>query len=112
MGDVWSKIAEFDSFAFRLGPETSLMPATLRSCPTGKRAFATEVQAEEVLIDTRVRHSNDSHGPVGVYRCDDCGQFHLTSKGPMNARLAQYIKDGKLKLNQEAERWKSKFDRS
>lgn len=88
------------------------MPAPLRSCPSGKRAFITEVQAEEVLIDTHTRQGNPGQGPVGVYRCDDCGQFHLTSKGPMNPRLAQYIKDGKLKLSQEAERWKSKFDRS
>ncbi len=88
------------------------MPPSLRSCPSGKRAFVTEVQAEEALIDTRTRRGDDRQGPVGVYRCEDCGQFHLTSKGPMNARLAQYIKDGKLKLNQEAERWKSKFDRT
>lgn len=88
------------------------MPASLRSCPSGKRAFATEVLAEEALIDARTRGGGEHHGPVGVYRCDDCGQFHLTSKGPMNARLARYIKDGKLKLNQEAERWKSKLDRS
>ena len=88
------------------------MPASLRSCPSGKLAFATEVLAEEALIDTRTRRGDDRQGPVGVYRCDDCGQFHLTSKGSMNARLAQYIKDGKLKLNQEAERWKSKFGRS
>lgn len=85
------------------------MPASLRSCPSGKRAFVTEVQAEEALIDTRTRGVDERQGPVGVYRCDDCGQFHLTSKGPMNARLAQYIKDGKLKLNQEAERWKSRM---
>lgn len=88
------------------------MPASLKSCPSGKRAFVTEVQAEEALIDTRTRRGDDLRGPVAFYRCDDCGQFHLTSKGPMNARLAQYIKEGKLKLNQEAERWKSKFDRS
>jgi hypothetical protein len=74
--------------------------------------LTTEVQAEEVLIDTYTRQGNAGQAPVGVYRCDDCGQFHLTSKGTMNARLAQYIKDGKLKLNQEAERWKSKFNRT
>ena len=85
------------------------MPASPRSCPSGKRAFVTEVQAEEALIDTRTRRGDDRQGPVGVYRCEDCGQFHLTSKGPMNARLAQYIKDGKLKLNQEANRWLGKL---
>lgn len=85
------------------------MPVSLRSCPSGKRAFATEVLAEEALIDTRSRGGDERHGPVGVYRCDDCGQFHLTSKGPMNARLAKCISDGTLKLNQEAERWKSKL---
>lgn len=86
------------------------MPSRIHSCPSGKRAFTSEVQAEEALIDTRTRRGDERNGPVGVYRCDDCGQYHLTSKGTLNARLAQYIKEGKLKLNQEAERWKSKLN--
>jgi hypothetical protein len=44
-----------------------------------------------------------------VYRCDDCGLYHLTSKGPMNDRLAQYLSSSKLKLNKEANRWLDKF---
>lgn len=88
------------------------MPPRHGSCPSGKRGFLSEAVAEEALLETRRRHGDDRQGPVGFYRCDDCGQYHLTSKGTMNARLAQYIREGKLKLNQEAERWKSKFGRT
>jgi len=80
-----------------------------KNCTTNKRGYASEALAEEALIDARTRHGNEKDGPTAVYRCDDCGQYHLTSKGPMNPRLAEYIKDGKLKLNQEANRWLGKL---
>lgn len=76
------------------------------SCPTGKRQYSTQSLAEDALIESRTLHGDEKSGPVSVYRCEDCGQWHLTSKGTMNARLAEYIKSGKLKLNQEANRWK------
>jgi hypothetical protein len=44
-----------------------------------------------------------------VYQCEDCGEYHLTSRGPMNERLAQYIADGKLKRDKEANQWLGKL---
>lgn len=84
---------------------------TMAGCITGKKSYSSESLAEDALIEARTRHGDEKNGPVGVYRCEDCSQFHLTSKGVMNPRLAQYIKEGKLKLNQEANRWKGRLDR-
>ncbi len=78
-------------------------------CSSGKRAYLSEALAEDALIDAATRHGDRSGGPVAVYLCDDCANYHLTSKGQMNARLEQYIRDGKLKLNHEANRWLKKF---
>ncbi len=75
-------------------------------CVTGKQLYPTQSLAEDALIEARTRYGDEKSGPVAVYRCDDCGQYHLTSKGPINPRLAEYIKSGQLKLNQEANRWK------
>jgi hypothetical protein len=48
-------------------------------------------------------------GPVNVYKCDDCGQFHMTSNGQMNERLAQYLSGKKAKFDQEASKWIDKL---
>ena len=84
----------------------------MASCSSGKRGYVTESVAKDALIEARTRYGGEKEGgPVAVYRCDDCGQFHLTSKGTMNPKLTAYIKEGKLKLNQEAGRWMEKLKR-
>ena len=88
------------------------LESIMASCSSGKRGYVTESVAEDALIEARTRYGGEKEGgPVAVYRCDDCGQFHLTSKGPMNPKLTAYIKEGKLKLNQEAGRWMEKLKR-
>ena len=72
--------------------------------------FATSQIAEEALIEARTQFEYGPHkGPVAVYQCEDCGYFHLTSKGTVNPRLAQYISDGKLQRQKEANRWMEKL---
>jgi hypothetical protein len=79
-------------------------------CSTGKKVYDTQLIAEDVLIDLWTRFDYvQNHAPVSVYRCDDCGYYHLTSKGPMNDRLSAYLSSNKLKLNKEANRWLDKF---
>jgi hypothetical protein len=82
----------------------------MAGCITRKKMFATQDIAEEVLLEawTKYRYSA-GHGPLAVYRCDDCGQFHLTSSGEMNPKLAQHLQEGKIQLRQEADKWLSKI---
>jgi len=78
-------------------------------CPTGKRVYATESLAEDALIDAHSRHQYTGSGPIAIYRCEDCGYYHFTSKGEMNKRLAEQIASGKIKRQQEANQWMNKL---
>ena len=78
-------------------------------CPTQKRLYYSEVMAEDALIEARIRFVNNS--AVGVYQCDDCGQWHLTSQGPLNARLKSMLDDGSISRENDAINWERKFRR-
>jgi hypothetical protein len=81
-------------------------------CISGKRMYSSQQVAEDVLIESWTRFDYTSgNGPVSVYQCEDCGQFHLTSKGPMNERLAKALSDGKIQRQKEADRWLDKLKR-
>lgn len=79
------------------------------SCVTGKKMYTTAEIAEDALIEARIHYEYTAGGPIAVYQCDDCGHYHLTSRGPMNEKLARYIADGKIKLHKEANRWADKI---
>lgn len=82
----------------------------INKCISGKRVFASELLAEDVLIDLWSRNGySTGNGPIAVYRCDDCGFYHLTSTGNINAKLATYLSGSKLKLDQEANKWIDKL---
>jgi hypothetical protein len=84
--------------------------AAMKTCITGKRPYPTQAIAEDALIEAHMQYDyGKSTGPVGVYLCEECGKFHLTSQGVMNERLAQLIKEGKIKLAREAGKWADKF---
>lgn len=79
-------------------------------CVTQKKLYLTQQLAEEALIGARTRFDYaKSYGPVAVYRCDDCGYFHLTSKGPVNEALTQQLKDGKIDRQKQADDWLNKL---
>lgn len=81
-----------------------------RSCPSGKRMYETVQLAEDVLIELWTKNDyRENQGPVNIYRCDDCGFFHLTSRGEMNANLAQYLSSDKVRINKAANKWMDKF---
>lgn len=81
-------------------------------CVTGKKAYLTQELAEEALIGAHTRFDyGKGKGPVGIYRCEDCGNFHLTSKGPVNSKLDQHLKDGTINRQKQADEWLNKFRR-
>lgn len=82
----------------------------MRPCVTGKKMYPSQEIAEDALIEARTQFDYKvNQGPVGVYLCEDCGQHHLTSQGKMNERLAAQLKDGKIKLQKEANQWMNKL---
>jgi hypothetical protein len=82
----------------------------MKKCATGKRAYHSEQLAEDALIEAHIHFDyRAGGGPVTVYQCDECGEYHLTSRGSMNARLAQQLANGTIQKQKEAGRWQSKF---
>ena len=79
-------------------------------CSTGKKVYASQELAEDALLEAWTRFKlRPDNGPVAVYKCEDCGYYHLTSKGTMNSKLAQHLADGKIQREQEANYWREKF---
>ena len=74
--------------------------------------YATQEMAEDALIAAWTRFSfHEHHGPIAVYKCEDCGNYHFTSRPPMNTRLAEALKSGLIKRQSEANRWEEKWKR-
>jgi hypothetical protein len=82
----------------------------MNHCPSGKRLFTTLTQAEDALLETHIVYEYKSgQGPVAVYKCEDCGYYHFTSRGPMNERLQQALQSGQLQVWQRAQKWNQKL---
>jgi hypothetical protein len=74
--------------------------------------YATESLAEEALISAWTTYNYpQGHGPIGIYLCQDCGAYHLTSKGIMNKKLAEHLATGKIQKSKEANNWLDKLKR-
>ena len=79
-------------------------------CVTQKKINHTQELAEEALIGARTRFDYaDGHGPVAVYHCDDCGYFHLTPRGPVNAKLKASL--GEIDRQKRADQWTARLKR-
>lgn len=79
-------------------------------CVSNKKVYQTESLAEDALIEARTQFDfAPNSGPIAVYKCEDCGCYHLTSKGKMNERLAKLLASGKIQLQKEANKWLGKM---
>jgi len=82
----------------------------MKPCVSNKKIYQSREVAEDALIEARTKFNYaPGSGPIAVYQCEDCGFFHLTSKGKMNERLAKHISEGKIDLQKEANRWLDKL---
>ncbi len=57
-----------------------------RGCPAGKRSYGTWAEADEALRQVRARRRRGQR-EKRVYRCPDCGLYHLTRKGEDRAGM-------------------------
>lgn len=81
-------------------------------CSSHKKVYPTQEMAENALIDARIHFDYATHdGPIAVYKCEDCGNYHLTSKGTVNQKLAALMSNGQLKRQKEANQWLDKLKR-
>lgn len=81
-------------------------------CVSHKKTYPSLEIAEDALIEAHTHFEyGNTGGPVAVYQCDDCGYFHLTSRGPRNARLEKLMKEGKIGREKAANQWLNKMKR-
>ena len=78
------------------------------ACRTNKKVYQTVEIAEDALLEANIKFER---GPIAIYKCEDCGYYHLTSQGQMNEKLAAFIAAGKLKQQKEANGWLDKLKR-
>jgi hypothetical protein len=84
----------------------------MSTCVTHKKIYPTESMAEEALVSAWIKYDYvHGNGPVGIYRCEECGAFHLTSKGKMNEKLSTLLASGEIQKEKEADKWLSKLKR-
>jgi len=75
-----------------------------------KKSYPTNQLAEDALIEARITFDYPKNGgPIAVYPCEDCGQYHLTSQGSMNERLAGLLSSGAIGKLKQANEWEKKL---
>jgi hypothetical protein len=72
-----------------------------------KRSYAYENLALDALISARINFVGNSAS--NIYQCENCGNWHLTSSGPLHPKLLKALSDGEISKAQTALRWESKF---
>ena len=80
------------------------------NCVTGKRSFYNRELAEEALLQNWSRnYHSQGNGPINVYQCEHCGNYHFTSKGEINQILTTEDNKKRINLSREANYWEDKF---
>jgi hypothetical protein len=80
------------------------------NCNSGKRSYRSEALATDALIEAHVQFNyRTGTGPVNYYKCEDCADYHLTSQGAVNTRLAEAQANGTIKKLKAASEWSNKF---
>ncbi len=78
------------------------------SCSRGKKGYYTEEEVKEALIRSHIRFSSTA---TNYYICDDCGEYHLTSRGKKNPLLDDPEVQKRIKNEQREQDWLGKFNR-
>jgi hypothetical protein len=80
------------------------------SCSSGKRVFLTTYDAEESLIQAWVNFDyRVGNGPISIYECEDCGNYHLTSRPPMCDGLQEALDSGYIQKEKRSRDWERRF---
>jgi hypothetical protein len=79
-------------------------------CVTGKVCYQTRVEAIQALIKNWIEKNHRvGMGPINVYECLDCGNWHFTSKGMKATELIENLESGRIEKERKMFGWKSDF---
>ncbi len=83
---------------------------TLSSCTSGKRSFSSLELAEEALIQHHVRNDyKHGEGPINVYQCEYCNEWHFTSKGSKHDLFDDSEVQKRIETERRAFQWEQKL---
>lgn len=79
-------------------------------CSSGKRAYSNLVLAKETLIQHHIRNNyKRGEGPINVYECQECGNWHFTSKGAENEIFEDQEVMARIESERRAFLWEQKL---
>jgi len=81
----------------------------MRYCTTGKVCYSTPFQAEEALIHAIVRTGSTNESPNGIYRCEYCECYHLTSSSRDRELIDSPQFQQRLRNYRQASEWEDRF---
>ncbi len=80
------------------------------TCVTGKKVYENESIAIEALIQHHIMNEfGEKEGPINVYSCLECGNWHFTSKGPKNDIFEDVEVVQRIKKERLAFQWERKL---
>ena len=80
------------------------------SCRSGKTSFESRELAVEGLIQNHIRRLHHSgKGPINVYECEECGNWHFTSRPPIIDELNDPEVIQRIKEEGRAFAWEQKL---
>jgi hypothetical protein len=77
-------------------------------CSTGKKGYYNENEVQEALIRSHIRFQSTA---CNYYMCNDCGEYHLTSRGEKHPLLDDSEIQKRIKDEQREQDWLGKFSR-
>ncbi len=81
-------------------------------CPSGKKCYTSKEQAEsELIIFRNEGNFRQGSGPINVYQCQTCDEWHFTSKGAPSIVLNAQLDRKEGSITSEAKHWESKLKR-
>ena len=77
-------------------------------CSINKKSYYLESDAQEALIRSNIRFVKAA---VNYYVCDQCSEYHLTSKGESNPLLNQFTVKERIINERRLQDWSERFGR-
>jgi hypothetical protein len=82
----------------------------MAGCISGKSIFQSKELAEEALIQNHIRNNHrEGSGPINVYECRDCLNWHFTSNGNVSPLLLDSEIKKRIAKERTALEWEYRF---
>ena len=82
----------------------------MSNCISGKTVYESREIAEEALVQNHIRNSHrKGSGPINIYECKDCKNWHFTSQGSVNQLFESPEVVNRINRERRAMEWELKL---